>query len=246
MANHLEVLKTTDAKSGQIPSSPKGHFGKPGPVGASGARGAHDAIVRLVQQVFVLPGPTSAPGAVAFCGVEGSVGCSWVCARSAEILSEQVTGGVCVVDANLRRPTLHEHFRVDVANGFTDAVKDTRQATNFVKRVGKKNLWLMTAGSLGQEPNGALNPARVHARISELRSQFDYLLFDTPALAAYSDGVVISQATDGAILVIGLASTRRESARKVKENLDAARVPMLGVVLNKRTYPIPEALYRRL
>jgi Mrp family chromosome partitioning ATPase len=48
------------------------------------------------------------------------------------------------------------------------------------------------------------------------------------------------------VVVVGAHSTRRETARKAKESLDAAHVHLLGTVLNNRTFPIPEALYRRL
>jgi Mrp family chromosome partitioning ATPase len=51
---------------------------------------------------------------------------------------------------------------------------------------------------------------------------------------------------DGIVLIIEANSTRREAARKVKENLKAANLPVLAAVLNKRTYPIPNFLYRRL
>jgi protein-tyrosine kinase len=51
---------------------------------------------------------------------------------------------------------------------------------------------------------------------------------------------------DGVILILEAHATRRESARRAKESLQAAGVKILGAVLNKRTYPIPEALYKRL
>ena len=51
---------------------------------------------------------------------------------------------------------------------------------------------------------------------------------------------------DGIILVVGSNLTRRESARIAKESFEAAGIPIIGAVLNKRTYPIPEALYRIL
>jgi Mrp family chromosome partitioning ATPase len=74
-----------------------------------------DEIMKLVQRVFILPETSAAPGAVAFAGVDKGDGCSYVCARASEVLAEQVAGTVCVVDANLRNPSLHEHFRSRMA-----------------------------------------------------------------------------------------------------------------------------------
>jgi Mrp family chromosome partitioning ATPase len=246
MGLHFEVLKTTEAGGephrGPQSSAPSAK----GEIHKREHSGVQDEIAKLVQRVFVLPGSARAPGAVAFCGVDEGAGCSWILARCGESLAAQVPGTVCLIDANLRSPSLHTHFQMEMDDGFIDAMKGSRPIAGYAKHVGKSNLWLMSSGAVGREPNGALNPARLHARFSELRTQFDYLLIDTPAVASYPDGVLLAQMADGAILVVESNSTRRESARVVKENFDAAKVPVLGVVLNRRTYPIPEALYRRL
>jgi Mrp family chromosome partitioning ATPase len=205
-----------------------------------------EEIVKLVQRVFVFPGAAKAPEAVAFCGVDRGAGCSWVCARAGEVLAEQVPGRVCIVDANLRSPSLHEHFRVEIGAGFADAMRDSRLVREFARPTWNSNLWLMTSGAVGKEPNGALNPARLRVRISELRDEFDHLFLDTPPMGSHADAVLLGQLTDGIILVVGSNSTRRGPARIAKESLEAARVPILGAVLNKRTFPIPEALYQRL
>jgi Mrp family chromosome partitioning ATPase len=65
-------------------------------------------------------------------------------------------------------------------------------------------------------------------------------------LNTYADGVTIARLADGIVLVLEANATRREAASKVTENLRAAQVKILGAVLNKRTYPIPESLYHRL
>jgi protein-tyrosine kinase len=208
--------------------------------------GVQNEILKLVQRLFVLPGTAQAPEVVAFCGIEEGAGCTWVCARTSEALAEQISGRVCIIDANLRRPSLHDHFRVEKGAGFADAMKDTRPIAEFARPTWISNLLLMTAGTVGCEPNGALNPARLRARFSELRAEFDYVVVDTPPMSSYADSLLLGQLTDGAVLVIGSNLTRREPARMAKESLETAQIPVLGAVLNRRTYPIPEALYQRL
>jgi len=205
-----------------------------------------DEVMKLVQRVFILPGPAQAPGAVTFAGVDQGAGCSWVCAHASEVLADQVTGTVCIVDANLRAPSLHEHFRFSNGAGFTEAMKGTNPMHEYARRASGSQLWLITAGATGKEPNGSLNPARLRARIGELRDEFDYVLLDTPAIHSYGDAALLAQLTDGIILVVGSNSTRREPARMAKESMEAARVPILGAVLNKRTFPMPEVIYRNL
>lgn len=207
---------------------------------------AGDEILRLVQRVFILPGLEKAPSAVAFCGVNRGAGCTWLCSRAGRALASQVSGGVCLVDANLRAPSLHSQLGVEMGTGFADFMKTSNPACDFARRTPTLNLWIITAGSVGNEPNGALSPARLRTRFAELRSEFDFVLIDTPALDSYADAMLLGQLTDGIILVVGSNSTRREKARNVKRNFEAAQVPLLGAVLNKRTYPIPDAIYRNI
>jgi Mrp family chromosome partitioning ATPase len=203
-------------------------------------------IAKLVQRAFLLREDKHAATAVTFSGINRGDGCSWVCARASEALSEQVAGRVCVVDANFRSPSLHQHFRVEKGAGLADAMKNSTPIETFARPAWSSHLWFMSAGSIGSGPTGALNPARLRARFSQLRAEFDYVLVDAPPIDSCSDGALLGQLTDGVVLVVGCNSTRRETARAAKESLEAAGVPILGTVLNRRTYPIPEALYRRL
>jgi Mrp family chromosome partitioning ATPase len=71
-------------------------------------------------------------------------------------------------------------------------------------------------------------------------------LIDSPAINLYIDAAVLGGIADGAILVIDAESTRREVALQAKEALTAAKLQLLGAALNKRSFPIPEFIYRRV
>jgi len=79
-----------------------------------------------------------------------------------------------------------------------------------------------------------------------LRQQFDFILMDVPALNQYADAAAVAKLCDGIIMVLEANSTRREAARKMAESLQLTKTPILGAVLNKRTFPVPESLYHRL
>ncbi|MGA9937366.1 MAG: hypothetical protein WA369_14570 [Candidatus Acidiferrales bacterium] len=125
-------------------------------------------------------------------------------------------------------------------------MKSSAHIDAFAQQAWSSHLWFVSAGAACNDSNGAMNPARLRARVSELRAEFDYVLVDAPAVSSCGDGALLGLLTDGVVLVVGCNSTRRETARAAKDNLEAAGVPVLGTVLNRRTYPIPEALYRRL
>jgi protein-tyrosine kinase len=206
---------------------------------------AREESFKLVQNIFLLHGKES-PKAVIFAGVDTGNGCSAICANTAETLAAQKIGTVCLVDGNLRSPSLPDLFSVSNHYGLTDSLSKQGSIRDFAKVVGPDNLWLLSCGSLTGESSNLLSSQSMKARVAELRKEFDYVLIDSPPLNEYADAVAVGQLTDGLVLVVEANATRRESAMKIADDLRSANVKILGAVLNKRTFPIPAALYNRL
>ena len=200
-------------------------------------------LTRLVQSMFLRPGGLRA---VAFAGVEPGAGCSWLLVRIAELLGDANAGTVCVVDANLRSPALHTSVGADHGYGLSDALMGTDPIESYVQRLGSGRLRLLSSGSTGEKAEPLLASTAFQRRVDELRAKFDYVIFDTPAVSMRSDALAVASRVDGLALVVEANSTRREAARKALQYAAAANVRMLGVILNQRTYPMPEALYNRL
>ena len=201
--------------------------------------------LKLVQRLFLAPGQ-GAPKVVTFVGVEQGNGCSRLCAVSANLLAESVSGSVCLLEGDFRGPSLPALFGVDNHHGLSDALRQDGSIRNFARRVARDNLWLLSCGSLGPDALTSLSSDRMKHRIEELRKEFDYVLIDSPPLTAYADALIVGRLSDGAVLVVEANATRREAALRVADSLKSSRIPVLGVVLNKRTFPIPGALYKRL
>jgi capsular exopolysaccharide synthesis family protein len=208
-------------------------------------RVTQEETLRLVQSVFLSAGPNP-PRVVMFSGIDAGNGCSHVCAQTAAVLSNNVSGKVCLVDANLRTPSLPEFFGVTNHYGLVDSLRGPGAIHEFAKQLRPDNLWLLSSGSLAADSSALLNSALMKARIADLRTEFDYVLIDSPPLNAYSDGVILGQLADGLVLVLEANATRREAALRVAESLRERQVRVLGAVLNKRTFPIPDGLYQRL
>lgn len=206
---------------------------------------AREESLKLVQSIFLLKGKES-PRVVVFAGIDSGSGCSGICAYTAEVLAGHNLGTVCLVDANLRSPSLPVLFGVSNHYGLTDALSKSGPIRDFARVVRSDNLWLLSCGSLASESPSLLNSETMKVRMTELRKEFDYVLMDSPPLSTYADGVTVGQLADGLVLVLEANSTRREAAVKVAENLRSAQIRILGAVLNKRTFPIPESLYHLL
>ncbi len=252
MSKNFELMQQAEIKL-DLPATPKPGPQLPNGGGNGYAEGGHfnlDSVAReeslkLVQNVFLRQGKDS-PRAVVFAGIDSGSGCSGICAHTAEILASQNLGTVCMVDANLRSPSLPEYFGVTNHYGLTDALRKNDSIRTFAKPVRLANLFLLSCGSQASDSTNLLNSDVMKSRVAELRKEFDYVLIDSPPLQTYADGVAVGQLADGLVLVLEAHSTRREAAARVAEDLRAAQIRILGAVLNKRTFPIPESLYHLL
>jgi len=202
-----------------------------------------DEAAKLVQRVFVFSN-SHAPRVVVFSSADECNGSGEICFRAGEILAAQRSGSVCLVDANLRAPSLHQMSGLAKYPGLADATVKSGPIREFGVQVG--NLWIMPAGSPHAGVQGLFASGPLRLRMGELRKEFDYVLIDAPAVSSSGDAVLLGQIADGVILVVEANSTRRETAWLAKATFEEAKIRLLGGVLNNRTFPIPEALYRRL
>jgi Mrp family chromosome partitioning ATPase len=206
-----------------------------------------DEIAKLVLNLFLLPAAQAqARRQVIFAGAEAGAGSSWMCARVAEVLASQVRGSVCVVDCNLRSPGLHRQFAVDNHFGLSDALLRSDPLQQYVRQLSRKNLWLLSCGSSTENWEEKVGSGSLRLRLAELRAQFDYVLMDVASTNTCNDGIVLGSSSDGIVLVLKANCTRRDVARKALQELKAANVPVLGAVLNQRTFPIPDNIYNSL
>lgn len=206
---------------------------------------AREECLRLVQRIFLRQGSES-PKAVVFAGVDHGNGCSRACVSVAEMLAGNTHGSVCLVDANLRSPSLPRFLGVTNHRGLTDAMFQGGPIRNFARQLQPENLWLLSCGSPLADSDRLFHSERLKGLVLSLKQEFDHVLIDTPPLGQYADAITLGQLADGAVLIVEANSTRRGSALNATQNLRAAQIQVLGAILNKRTYPIPESLYQKL
>jgi polysaccharide biosynthesis transport protein len=199
----------------------------------------------LAQQIFLASG-ADAPRIVVFASTEPGSGCSWVCTHLGEVLANRVAGSVCLIDANLRDPSLHQHFGCDNDTGISDALVTLEPIRSFARPVSVPNLCLITAGSRGEESQSLLSSDRMRLRLAELRREFDYVLIDTAAMSICNDAIALGCISDGVVMVLKANASRRETARQAIQDLQSGKAKVLGAVLNQRTFPIPDSLYKKL
>jgi succinoglycan biosynthesis transport protein ExoP len=208
-------------------------------------RVAQEECLKLIQRLF-LGKPTNIRRTIVFAGIDRGNGCSRICADAARVLAANTTRSICLVDGNFRSPSLHGFFGVPNHRGLADSLLEGGSIRSFVTQLASPCLWLLSAGALTPGSPNLLNSERFQLRLQELRKDFDYILVDAPALNLYTDAIALGRVADGVVVVLQADSTRRESALKGLENLRDAQIEVLGAVLNRRTFPIPGFVYKRL
>jgi receptor protein-tyrosine kinase len=204
-----------------------------------------DLTLGLVQRIF--PQQTQEPPRmVVVAGIDHGNGCSQIAASIAETLAGNARGAVCLVEANFRSPGLPAMLGATNYYGLTDALLEQGPIRTFIKPVCNDSLWLLSSGPLAADSPNLLTSEHMKALSAELREEFDFVIVDAPPLTRYADAIALGQLSDGIVLVLEAESTRREAALAAVENLRSSKIPILGAVLNKRRFPIPEKIYNRL
>ena len=139
---------------------------------------------------------------------------------------------VMLLDADLRRPTIHRLFHARSEIGTADVLKGEIQLVNAVQASCVKNLWLLTAGHTPPNPAETLSSTRFDALLAEARREFDFVLVDSPPLLAVSDPCIVASRTDGLVLVVRTNKNSREALRQTNLLIRQHGIPLFGVVAN--------------
>jgi protein-tyrosine kinase len=156
-------------------------------------------------------------------------GKSLTAANLALTLSESYRREVLLIDADLRRPSLHEVFQVPNVAGLNDGLQSNSEGQLCALKI-TPTLTLLPAGRPDPDPMSGLTSARMQRILDEAQSRFDWVILDTPPLGLLADASIVGTMVDGALLVIRAGQTPHAAVLKAVEAFGRERI--LGVVLN--------------
>lgn len=139
---------------------------------------------------------------------------------------------VLLVDADLRKPSLHLMFGQPNLYGLTNLLTNERPDQEAIRESYIPNLSLVPSGTIPPNPAEILSSPRLDSLLEEWKRQFDIVIFDSPPTLAITDGLVVATRCDGVILVVQAGKVKLEQVRKAKMNLELVKSTILGVVLN--------------
>jgi Mrp family chromosome partitioning ATPase len=196
-----------------------------------------------VRSVF-LPGWPRPAHQVVFSAADDHSDGAAVCIAAAELLARENGVRVCLVEVNLRHPTLEQSFGGTSSNGVV--LEGATGSLRKSSRQLRNNLWLVTRALFFGSPENATNLPWLRSRLGDLRREFDYSIVHGPLASGTSDSPLIAHLADGLVLTVDARRTRRVTAQRARDQLVACNVRLLGAVMLDRAFPIPERLYRRI
>jgi len=139
---------------------------------------------------------------------------------------------VLLVDADLRRPSLHTYFTLNRSRGLVQVLKDMLPVAQVIQGTRIENLDLIAAGPDVSNPAELLASPRFATFLDEVRQSHDTIIIDSSPLLAVADPLIVGSVADGVILIARVETLNRRQAERTAEMLQALGTPVLGTVIN--------------
>ena len=186
---------------------------------------------------------------VLFVGATVGSGASTTASNFAALLAQDAQVKVLLIDANLRasrtkaRGVPREH---ETGTDVSLAGLLAADSSTVYPVPGPGNLYVLPSGTKCAAPLSLFQSEAFDQFLQTVRQRFDHVVIDAPPLQGFPESIVLSRKADGVILVIEAGRTRRRAGLWAKQQVEDAGGNILGVVLNKRKFYIPNWLYRHV
>ena len=184
--------------------------------------------------------------AIVFSGFRRGDGASTMSLNFANAFAENSSNSVVLVDGNLRDPVLHNQFKLKKKKGLFDALQGNAGMQDIVNEITPKKLFFIAAGQQTKNPIILYESLKFNSLIKQLCEKYDLVIFDSAPLLGNPETILLGNKTDGLIMVLNAEVTRWEVAISVKDDLEGSNVRILGAILNRKQFVIPQAIYRLL
>jgi len=167
------------------------------------------------------------------------------CLNLGIVLAERPERRTIVVDGDLRKGNIASYLNIENSPGMADLVRGDTTIEAVVRPTVYANLFVIPAGQAQRHEVGELmGRPELQDIAGDLRRRYDYILFDTPPVNRAADAAVLGQAVDGALVVVRMNKTHRESVDRAIRLLHASSVTVAGLILTHQKFYIPNYLYR--
>ncbi len=193
----------------------------------------------------------------AFTGPRAGVGVSSIVATLAFVWAKSLVSvpgdlnllsgkRILVMDVNVTHPSLHRFFNLSHNQGLSEFLKGQGKINRLIARVPGNNLFILPLGKGGLQYEDAFASTRFIQLVQLLSQKFDAILVDTPPVLNQSESIPLIKIFRNYLLVIDAQNTRTSIAKKAVDQLNFYGAEVLGVVMNRRKFYVPEKIYQKL
>lgn len=154
-------------------------------------------------------------------------------ATNLAIALAQAGNSVCLVDADLRRPTVHEYLGLERNVGLTTVLLGTAEVDDVLQPWGNDDLYVMTSGQIPPNPSELLGSQQMLELIQRLEESFDSVIIDAPPVLPVTDAAVLAQHVGGVVVIVGAQKARHQDLEKSLGVFELVGASVLGLVLNQ-------------
>ncbi len=140
---------------------------------------------------------------------------------------------VILVDADLRKPMIHNSFTLHNDYGLTSVIRHDRTLKEALQPTEQENLSILTSGPIPPNPAELLGSQRMEALVDDLRNEADVVLFDSPPVLAVVDANLLTRLSDATLLVVLSGSTRSRMLLRTRNQLAQVSANLVGTVVNQ-------------
>jgi tyrosine-protein kinase Etk/Wzc len=141
-----------------------------------------------------------------------------------------------IVDADLRKPRVHNIFNAKRYPGFTDYFFGQVELQEIIRKSNVDNLHYVTAGTIPPNPSEILGSEQMEEFLGMLKKEYDIVILDSPPIIAVTDSEILSKMVDASILVVSANQTETDLMEKSVEILSRDNDSFIGVLLNRFSY----------
>lgn len=155
-------------------------------------------------------------------------------ASNLAVVYSQLGKRVLLIDCDMRRPTLHQIFRLDTRDGLSNILAKRSSVEATVQATQLDYLFVITASVVPPNPSELLAAPSFLDLLEDAKSQFDIIILDAPPVMQVADSRILAPLVDGSILVVSCETSDRDEVIKAKDQLRLTGTKILGLVLNRR------------
>jgi len=144
----------------------------------------------------------------------------------------QLGASVLLIDADMRRPTVHKTFKIGHIRGLSTYLSGNGEIDSLIVKLPMPNLSVLTAGPIPPNPAELISSERMREMLRILSARYDHIIIDSPPLITVTDPVILSTMVDGSMLVVQSGRSTKEMIRRARQELAGVNARIFGVILN--------------